>query len=69
LIAPQTLIFYDKEWVEIGTKGYLEILISLITGISQPYLRDYESASVAQKMSWASRRTTTRQEDLTYSLI
>lgn len=69
LIAPQTVIFYHKEWVEIGTKGYLEILISLIIGISQPCLRDYESASVAQKMSWASRRTTTRQEDLTYSLI
>ena len=30
---------------------------------------DINSASVAQKMSWASRRTTTRLEDVAYSLM
>lgn len=30
---------------------------------------DINSASVAQKMSWASRRTTTRLEDMAYSLM
>lgn len=69
LIAPRTVIFYDMEWVEIGTKGYLEILISLITGISEQHLRDCGNASVAQKMSWASRRVTTRPEDIAYSLM
>jgi hypothetical protein len=69
LIAPQNVIFYNREWVEIGSKGYLGILISLITGISRPHLRDYENASVAQKMSWASRRMTSRPEDLAYSLM
>ena len=30
---------------------------------------DINSASVAQKMSWASKRTTTRLEDMAYSLM
>lgn len=69
LIAPNTVIFYDSKWVEIGTKRYLESLISLISGISRPHLRNYMTASVAQKMSWASTRETTREEDMAYSLM
>jgi hypothetical protein len=30
---------------------------------------DYQGASIAEKMSWASRRQTTRAEDRAYSLL
>ena len=69
LIAPERVIFYDKKWMEIGTKTSLETVISAITGISRPHLRDHTTASVAQIMSWASRRETTRVEDIAYSLM
>jgi len=45
----------------------MHILISKITGID--HLDYFEAASVAQKMFWASRRETTRIEDLAYSLL
>lgn len=50
----------------------MESLISNITNISAPFLKVVESfmyASVAQKMSRASQRTTTRVEDIAYCLI
>ena len=42
-------------------------MISEITGIQD--LENFEEASVAQKMSWASKRETTRIEDRAYSLM
>lgn len=47
----------------------LERVISAITGISQSHLWDHTTASVAQIMSWASRRETTRVKDIAYSLM
>jgi hypothetical protein len=67
LLAPSTVVFFDYDWVEIGTKSSLEGLISSITGIES--LRDFNRASVAQKMSWASKRKTTRVEDMAYCLL
>lgn len=69
LIAPPTVVFYDREWNEIGTKRYLGKLISSITGIALPHLIKYWVASVAQKMSWAAKRKTTGVEDRAYSLM
>jgi ankyrin repeat protein len=71
LIAPLMVIFLNQEWQEIGTKSSLQSIISEITGIPNTILQgaDLESASVAQRMSWASKRETTRVEDLTYCLI
>jgi hypothetical protein len=67
--ALEGVIFYDAEWREIGTKRSLEVLISSISGISREHLHDYATASVAQKMSWASKRKTTRKEDEAYCLM
>jgi hypothetical protein len=67
LLAPQTVVFYNHDWEEIGTKGRLSGLISSITGIER--LCGFEKASVAQKMSWASRRDTLRSEDMAYCLM
>jgi Heterokaryon incompatibility protein (HET) len=69
LIAPRNVIFYNCEWGEIGTKRSMEVLISSITRIARKHLRDHSNASVAQKMSWASERKTTRKEDEAYCLM
>jgi hypothetical protein len=71
LIAPPTIVFLDCEWQEIDTKTNLQQTISEITGIPRGFLvgDDLEYASVAQRMSWASKRETTRVEDLAYCLM
>jgi len=71
LIAPMTVIFLDKEWNKIGSKDTLKDAITTCTGIPGNTLdgEDLETASVAQRMSWAAKRETTRVEDRAYSLI
>lgn len=67
LLAPRWLEFYNSSWENIGTRSSLANFITQITGID--HLFNYEEASVAQKMSWVSRRKTTRLEDLSYCLM
>lgn len=67
LLAPENVVFYNCAWEEIGTKWSLEKLISSITGIY--HFKNIGAASVAQKMSWASKRETTRLEDQAYCLL
>jgi hypothetical protein len=73
LIAPQTLEFFNSNWHEIGSKFSLCDLIRNITMIPRTVLlnvfRALEECSVAQKMSWASQRHTTRIEDEAYCLL
>ena len=69
LLAPDTVIFYDRDWREIGTKSSLKPQISRITGISCQHMTNPQSASIAAKMSWASKRQTSRVEDVAYSLL
>jgi ankyrin repeat protein len=71
LIAPSMVVFLDQEWQEMGTKSSLQETIAEITGIPAKILLgdDLERASVAQRMSWASKRKTTRVEDLAYCLM
>ncbi|MCJ1400757.1 hypothetical protein MMC11_003965 [Xylographa trunciseda] len=33
LLAPQCMVFYGKNWEEIGTKASLQVVISRVTGI------------------------------------
>jgi hypothetical protein len=70
LLAPQHLIFFDREWNDIGTRGSLRTSLIEITSIDcLDERRQFMNASVAQKISWASRRETTREEDVAYSLM
>jgi hypothetical protein len=71
LIAPTKVIFYDQNWKPICSKGHSISTISKITAISEQILStgDLSQASVAQKMSWAADRQTTRMEDRAYSLM
>ncbi len=72
LIAPPTLSFFNQRWEELGTKEYLSQLVSDRTGIPVSILKgdnDLETASIAQIMSWAAGRLTTKVEDRGYSLL
>jgi hypothetical protein len=59
--------FYDQNWIEIGTKSSMRTLVQKISKIST--LGDIDKACVAEKLSWASTRVTTRIEDLAYCLM
>ena len=72
LLAPKTMMFYSKEWKKIGSRMGLANTISAASNIDIKVLqnlRSLESASVAERMSWAARRETTRVEDVAYSLL
>ena len=71
LIAPSIVIFLNKEWQQIGTKLGLGSIISKVTGVPNSILQgaNPQSASLAERMSWAANRKTTRIEDLAYSLM
>jgi hypothetical protein len=71
LIAPRNLCFINSEWNRIGSKDDLTSL-SAFTGIPAGVLSrvtPLSSVLVAQKMSWASKRVTTRIEDTAYCLL
>ncbi|RTE69319.1 hypothetical protein BHE90_016301 [Fusarium euwallaceae] len=72
LLAPGELRFYNQEWTFIGTKADMSSAIESITGISRRFLlgwEDFRQASVAQRMSWAAKRKTSRKEDTAYCLL
>jgi hypothetical protein len=72
LIAPKSVKFFDQDWQLFGTKAELTEKISQITGIDESLLGNPNSIglfSVAQRMSWASNRETTRVEDAAYALM
>lgn len=74
LIAPRKVIFYDRTWNKIGTKWNLGPAIEAVTGIPNVVLAGSEHQmymhwSVAQKLSWAAGRETSRIEDRAYSLL
>ncbi len=72
LLAPKVLAFFDRDWYCIGSKFNLAGKIEHITGIDSAYLtakKTMRDACIATKMSWMAGRTTTRIEDMAYSLL
>ena len=72
LIAPTVVVFISKDWRLLGTKEHLADLVEEITGVDRAVLRHetpLDAISVARRMSWASKRQTTREEDRAYSLM
>ncbi|KAK4169764.1 heterokaryon incompatibility protein-domain-containing protein, partial [Cladorrhinum sp. PSN259] len=72
LIAPQEVEFYTRSWRHCGNKSSLVDSLSRVTGIDKTILLDNKRLSalpVARRMSWASRRQTTRVEDMAYCLL
>lgn len=72
LIAPSKMQFLDKNWKIFGSKHELKAALSTITGIERSVLfglNPLHNIPAAQKMSWAAKRQTTREEDIAYSLL
>ncbi|RBR25725.1 uncharacterized protein FIESC28_01478 [Fusarium coffeatum] len=81
LLAPTELIFFASDWSMIGTRHEYAWIVSHVTGVEPKYLEIPDtvslqarqvlisSATIAQRMHWASRRTTTRGEDMSYCLL
>ncbi|OJT07399.1 Vegetative incompatibility protein HET-E-1 [Trametes pubescens] len=72
LLAPDVVVFLSDVWQVIGTKHTLAPLIEDITTIPRDVLtgrKALEDVSVACRMSWASSRKTTHEEDQAYSLL
>ncbi|KAI8626635.1 HET-domain-containing protein [Xylariaceae sp. FL1651] len=72
LIAPKRIDFFDKNWNRRGSKEDLVEELSQITKINKHILghvRPLSAVPVAQKMSWAAGRKTTRIEDQAYCLL
>ncbi|OAP61589.1 hypothetical protein AYL99_03792 [Fonsecaea erecta] len=72
LIAPQKVRFYDKWWVEAGTKAKFQDLLAQITQIDSDVLvngHNLDFVPVGRKMSWAAARETSRVEDIAYCLL
>ncbi|KAK4164746.1 heterokaryon incompatibility protein-domain-containing protein [Cladorrhinum sp. PSN259] len=78
LIAPSAVSFFVRHWEFIGTRNSLTSFLSFITGIPPSLLYPNGASimsaglgnfSVAQRMSWASKRQTTREEDMAYCLL
>ncbi|KAK5630363.1 hypothetical protein RRF57_006078 [Xylaria bambusicola] len=72
LIAPKIVHFFNKNWVHLGQKRDLSLILVDITKIPRVFLLGIiplHEASVAQRMSWATDRVTKRKEDLAYCLL
>ncbi|KAL9623768.1 MAG: hypothetical protein Q9160_001999 [Pyrenula sp. 1 TL-2023] len=71
LLAPGLVEFFSQDGKLLGDKRSLERQIHGITGICIQALRGapLSHVDVAQRLSWAERRQTTRAEDAAYSLL
>ncbi|KAI1328977.1 heterokaryon incompatibility protein-domain-containing protein [Xylariaceae sp. FL0255] len=82
LLAPPAVSFIASNWEDVGTRDSLAELISDITGIGynllttggleyyrQGRLERLRTTTIAEKLSWAAKRTTTRKEDTAYCLL
>jgi hypothetical protein len=82
LIAPSVVVFFARDWSEIGSRSVLIEQITAATGIDRGLFNNdllsptgtsnrnrLNQYSIAQKMAWASKRKTTRVEDEAYCLL
>lgn len=73
LLAPRDVRFYTADWTFIGSKNQesMGAAIGEITDIDTKYLdgNNLDRISIAERMSWASRRETSRLEDTAYCLL
>ena len=72
LVAPKFVMFVSSDWTVLGDKFTLAETLTHITRIPKAVLRleqDLASVSIADRMTWASRRKTTRAEDEAYCLM
>jgi hypothetical protein len=72
LIAPPSVEFFSSDCKRLGDKKSLGRQVHEITGLAVRVLQksdDLSEFSVAERMSWAEKRQTKREEDKAYSLL
>ena len=71
LLAPREVIFLDRKWQVFGSRASLYERVANITGIAPGALMGDSLGQfcIAEKMSWASKRSASRVEDIAYSLL
>ena len=71
LIAPPSVEFFSSEGKRLGDKKSLEQQIHEVTGLAVQALQGSAlfEFSIAERMSWAEKRETKREEDKAYSLL
>ncbi|KAH9939346.1 heterokaryon incompatibility protein-domain-containing protein, partial [Epithele typhae] len=72
LLASPVVFFFSEQWEIIGTKSELAKVLQEATGVPVAVLRfetDIQHMSIAERLSWASGRETTRPEDIAYCLF
>lgn len=78
LIAPVEVVFFGARWERFGRRSEIAEDVSRVTRIPISILKQHtlqelqtelSRCSVAQRMSWAAWRDTTRLEDRAYSLL
>ena len=73
LLAPRFVEFLSEDWAPIGSKHTLADIVETVTMIDYKALLHHQGTldqfSVAQRLSWAANRETTREEDRAYSLL
>lgn len=74
LIAPRYVVFFSGAWTRISDKHELGLTIQEITNVPASVIAEARHLTsghipVAQILSWASTRTTTRTEDIAYCLM
>ena len=72
MIAPSNVQFFNKNWTCVGDKKMLAGTLTRITGVPERILKEGLGGNrpcVAQILSWAAKRMTTRVEDRAYSLM
>jgi hypothetical protein len=72
LIVPRSLELYDSSWNFRGSRDQFASQLSTITRVDVAVLQNsnvMNSLPVARRMSWASNRQTTREEDIAYCLL
>lgn len=72
LLAPKNVILFDKNWNMLGTKASMMEFLAKLTRIDEAVLSGrvpLSRRSIAQRMSWAAGRVTTRIEDTAYCLL
>lgn len=72
LLAPKEIVFFGAKWTTIGRKTELKEILEQITGIPCTILTGnmrLDQSSVANRMNWAAKRETTREEDIAYCLM
>ncbi|KAK7462975.1 hypothetical protein VKT23_007556 [Stygiomarasmius scandens] len=72
LVAPQNVVFFNKNWTSLGTKLQLKNVIYEMTGISTSVLEGttaVHSVDIRTRLNWCAGRETTEPLDLAYCLL